>query len=145
MIDIALKNFSVEDQKTFFNRQAEGVFFHSPPMCWYGSSPVGYACSFGLRAFVRKLLDTGLVSLNENCGKIVGFYPIHAVAANGNRTMYDFLVKELPEGQRKKSRRPTHDALVPMARTPLDADVSYPHPPRAPRAHQLRQARTSSS
>jgi len=44
------------------------------------------------------MLDTRLVSLNDDasCGRISGFYPLHAVAANGIRNMYDFLVHDLP-------------------------------------------------
>ena len=58
------------------------------------------ACVFGLRTLVTRMLGTGLVSLNSNAGKVVGFYPLHAVTANGLRSMYDFLVRELPEGDR---------------------------------------------
>ena len=68
---------------SFLTTQAEGVFFDEPPMCWYGDSPLAYACVFGLRALVRKMLDTGLASLNTNVGKALGFYPLHAVSANG--------------------------------------------------------------
>jgi hypothetical protein len=58
-------------------------------MSWYGDSPLAFACVFGLRDMVQKMLDTGLVSLNSNsaCGELVGFYPLHAVSANGLRTM----------------------------------------------------------
>mgnify|MGYP007078105137 CR=1 FL=1 len=45
MIDIALKHFPAEKVKKWMNTQALGVFFDSPPMCWYGDSPLGCASS----------------------------------------------------------------------------------------------------
>ena len=35
-----------------------GVFFSGAPMCFYGESPLGYACVFGLRRLVARMLDT---------------------------------------------------------------------------------------
>jgi hypothetical protein len=94
MIDLVDGRFSKEEARAFLRTQAVGAFFDSPPMCWYGDSPLSYACVFGLRALVLRMLGTGHVSLNDTgqVGAIVGFYPLHAVAANGLRCMYDFLV-----------------------------------------------------
>ena len=64
------------------------------------------------RDLVKKMLDTKLVTLNEASGALIGFYPLHAVAANGVRNMYDFLTKELPEG------RKTPAMLEPPTRRP---------------------------
>ena len=105
MIDIAQKNFTEEEFRSFLNTPASGFFFNDAPMCWYGDTPISYACCFGLRKLVRKMLDTGLVSLNENPGPVLGFYPIHAVSTNGLRDMYDFLTTELPEGQRADRKK----------------------------------------
>lgn len=62
-------------------------------MRWYGETPLSYACVFGLRQLVRKLLKTGCVDFHTSCGEITGLYPLHAVAASGNRQMYDYLLK----------------------------------------------------
>ena len=112
MVDIAMTHFTVDEVRSFLSTQAVGVFFESPPMCWYGDSPLAYACVFGLRDLVKKMLDTKLVTLNEASGALIGFYPLHAVAANGVRNMYDFLTKELPEG------RKTQAMLEPPTRRP---------------------------
>ena len=85
MIDIAMSQFTKEEARSFMNTQCEGVFFHAAPMCYYGDSPLAYACVFGLRKLIRKMLDTELVSLNDNCGEHSGMYPLHAVTINGLR------------------------------------------------------------
>jgi len=93
MVDLALQHCSSEACAAMFGRQALGVFFDDEPMRWYGESPLAYACVFGLRQLVRKLVETGLVSLSDNVGGVVGLYPLHAVAANGLADMYDFLTR----------------------------------------------------
>ena len=100
LLTLLVQSFDGDRVKALLESQAEGVFFDSAPMNFYGDSVLGYASVFGLKGLVRAVLDTGLTSLNDNCGKIVGFYPLHAVAANGLRGMYDFLTKGLPEGLR---------------------------------------------
>lgn len=100
MVDLAVAQFQTAEVKAFLSTQVAGVFFDAEPMCWYGESPLAYACTFGLRRLVRRMLDTGLVSLNDNCGELLGFYPLHAVTANGLCSMYDFLTRELPVEQR---------------------------------------------
>ena len=99
MVDLAIASLSRADLASCLSTQAVGVFFHDAPMCWYGDSPLSYACVFGLRRLVRLMLDTGVVSLNDDdsCGTLVGLHPVHAVAVNGLRGMYDFLVAGLPK------------------------------------------------
>eukprot|EP00966_Prymnesium_polylepis_P333953 7389363-Prymnesium_polylepis.1 len=54
----------------------------------YGDSPLAFACVFGLRNLVRRMLDTKCISLDaDRCGELLGFHPVHAVAANGMRSM----------------------------------------------------------
>ena len=91
LVDLALQHCPSDSCVEMLNCQTLGVFFDDDPMRWYGESPLGYACVFGLRRLVRKLVETGLVSLNDNVGKVAGLYPLHAVAANGLADMYDFL------------------------------------------------------
>ena len=96
VLNLAQAHLSGDEARAFLAAQATGVFFESPPMVWYGESVLSYACVFGLRELVRRLLDTGIVSLDTNPGALTGFYPIHAVSANGNRGMFDYLVAALP-------------------------------------------------
>ena len=97
MVDLVMQHCSTEEARGFLTTQAVGVFFHTAPMCWYGESPLAFACVYGLKKLVRKMLDTKLCSLNDNAGGLVGFFPLHAVVSNGNRPMFDFLAYELPE------------------------------------------------
>ena len=83
IIDIALARCSTDEVRAFLNTQALGVFFDAEPMRWYGESPLAYACVFGLRQLVRKMVETRLVRLDDTVGGITGFYPLHAAAANG--------------------------------------------------------------
>ena len=100
MVEMALAALTRAEVGTFLRSQAVGVFFEAEPVCWYGESPLSYACAFGLRSLVLCLLQTGLVSLNDNVGAIMGFTPLHAATANGLRSMYDFLTSELPAEHR---------------------------------------------
>ena len=77
MVDIAMKHFTTEEATTFLTRQALGVFFTDMPMRWYGSSPLGYAVSFGLKDLVIKILETGLTTLDS---KIVFMVQSNALA-----------------------------------------------------------------
>ena len=67
-------------------------------MRFYGCTCLAYACVFDLRAAVVKMLETGLVSLNDENArcKLTGFLPLHAVTANGLRGTYQWMTKELP-------------------------------------------------
>lgn len=53
-----------------------------------------------LRTLVKRMLDTGHVSLDGRCGDFSGFYPIHAVTCQGLRGMYDYLTEGLPPEHR---------------------------------------------
>ena len=65
MIELATRHFTPQETRAFLSTQALGVFFNDPPMCWYGDSPLAYACVFGLRRLVRSMLDTGHVTLSD--------------------------------------------------------------------------------
>ena len=67
-------------------------------MRFYGGTALAYACCFELRSAVLKMLSTGKVNLTNprDACVITGFLPLHAVAANGLKAMYEWLAKELP-------------------------------------------------
>ena len=96
MIDLASKNFNKADLTFFLSNQATGVFFQDQPMRWYGDSPLGYACVFGCKNAARKMLDTGMVRLDDKPAELTGFYPLHAVVANGYQDVYNWMTNELP-------------------------------------------------
>ena len=96
MIDLALAFLDETEVAFLLRNQASGAFFEDPPMRWYGETPLGYACVFGTKRAARKMLDTGLVRFDDNAGALCGFFPVHAVVANGNQAMYDWMTKELP-------------------------------------------------
>lgn len=95
MVELAELSLTREQLTLFLTTQAEGPFFESRPMKYYGETPLAYACVFGLRELVKKMLRTECVRFDTAPGKICGFYPIHAVAASGNRSMYDWILEEL--------------------------------------------------
>jgi hypothetical protein len=95
MVELAKLSFTREQLCDFLTTQADGAFFESTPMVWYGESPLSYACVFGLRELVQQMLRTGCVRFDTAPGRICGFYPLHAVAANGNRAMYDWICDDL--------------------------------------------------
>jgi hypothetical protein len=107
MVDLALQHLSAAEVASFLSTQAVGVFFDAAPMCFYGCSPLSYACVFGLRALAAKMLRTGHVSLTVP-GVVSGLAPLHAITANGLRSMYDFVVRELPPTLRADKRQLTH-------------------------------------
>jgi hypothetical protein len=73
--------------------QACGAFFETGPMRFYGGTALAYACCFRLQRAVHRLLNTGIVGLNERDDACVltGFLPLHAVVANALPDMYDWL------------------------------------------------------
>lgn len=95
MVEMAKLSFTREQLTEFLTTQADGGFFEAPPMKWYGESPLSYACVFGLRELVKHMLHTGCVRFDTAPGRMCGFYPLHAVAANGNRAMYDWIRNDL--------------------------------------------------
>ena len=100
LIELAITRLSPKELRQLFYSQAAGPFFDAMPMRYYGSSPVGYATCFGMKAAMAKLLLhpalQGVISLNDvdlAC-PITGFMPIHAATANGLRAMFTFLAGE---------------------------------------------------
>jgi hypothetical protein len=102
LLQLALDNLTRQEVTVVLGSQATGVFFGGPPMRWYGGSPLGYACSFGLRKAVQTMLMSGVVSLNDPASacQMTGMMPIHVVAANGLTSMYDWMTKDLAEEHR---------------------------------------------
>ena len=92
VVELALAQLSEEDVRHVLRTQATGPFFAGPPMSKYGESPLSYACVFGLRALLEKMVATRMVSLDEEAGALSGFLPLHVAVANGLADMCDFLV-----------------------------------------------------
>jgi hypothetical protein len=102
LLQIALDNLSRKEVAALLSSQASGIFFHESPMRWYGGTTLAYACCFGLRKAVHAMLASGIVSFNDTSSscKLTGMLPLHIVAANGHRSMYDWMTLELPEAYR---------------------------------------------
>lgn len=113
MVDLAVYHFTRAETRAFLSTQALGVFFNDPPMCWYGDTPLAYACVFGLKRLVARMLETRLVSLDDRHGEISGLCPLHAVAASGLRGMYDYLTTGLPIELRATRTRTTVPGRLP--------------------------------
>ena len=92
VVELALAHLSEEDVRHALRTQATGLFFTEPPMSLYGESPLSYACVFGLRTLVQKMVATRMVSLGEEAGALSGLLPLHVAVANGLADMYDFLL-----------------------------------------------------
>ena len=112
MLDLGERVLSSERFATLLNHQAVGVFFKDPPMNWYGSTALAYACCFGLKRTVTKMLETKHVALDGDFCHETGYYPIHAVVANRRGDMYDFLVT-------KHDANPKLQLAKPSKRGPL--------------------------
>ena len=99
LLQIALDNLSRKEVAALLGSQASGIFFHESPMRWYGGTTLAYACCFGLRKAVHAMLTSGIVSFNDTTSscKLTGMLPLHIVAANGHRSMYDWMTLDLPE------------------------------------------------
>jgi len=98
LVRLAVERLSHEEAEALLRAQTTGSFFGDLPMRLYGGTALSYACCFGLQAAVLALLETGLVSLNDRrdvCDR-TGFLPLHAVVANCEASMYDFITSELP-------------------------------------------------
>ena len=99
LIELATRALPVEHARSLFTSQATGVFFHQPPMCWYGGTPLSYACAFELREAITAYLASGLVGLNDrqHACKLTGFLPIHTTVAHGHMELHDHLIGGLAE------------------------------------------------
>lgn len=109
IVDLAQSKLPVEEVKGLFLSQAEGLFFQSPPVAHYGGSALAYACVFGMKGSISKLLASGHVSFNdrsEAC-RVSGFLPLHAIVANGCMDMYNFVTMEVPHEMRADTTQVT--------------------------------------
>ena len=102
MVRLAMSSLSVPDARALFCSPAEGAFFMSLPMLFFGGTPLSYAVAFQLDDAVRALLDTGLIDINDRTTAcpLTGFMPLHVAVASGSCTMYDVLTTQLPPKQR---------------------------------------------
>ena len=114
LIALAVENLNDADLNNLILAQTTGVFFESPPMRLYGGTALSYACVFDLREAVNALLDTGLVSFNEQSSrcKLTGFLPLHAVMANGRRGVYEWMTKQLPWERRADTSLLTGEGTI---------------------------------
>ena len=110
-VDLARQYLRPEQFATVLKAQTHGAFFDAHPMVFYGSSPLSYACVFGLKSLVLKLLETDLVRLDQDHCVVCGLLPLHAVTANGLTDMYNFL-RTLPPKYRPSSEQLTCDGRV---------------------------------
>ena len=98
LIDQIKQKLETEDAKNLILGHAQGIFFDGLPMRYFGASPLAFACCFDQRDAVIALLSTGFCDLNrrEDGCKKTGLLPLHAVVANSQEAMYEFLTYELP-------------------------------------------------
>lgn len=106
LIELAVSRLSRAEATELFTTQATGVFFEDPPMCFYGGTPLAYACAFELREAIVAYLTTGLVGLNDrlHACQLTGFLPIHTAVAHGHVELYDWMTDELREEWRAEKR-----------------------------------------
>ena len=99
LITLVARALPAADAQRLFTRQAEGIFFHEPPMIWFGSTPLNFACAFELCDAVHAYLATGLVTLNDRAHacRLTGFLPIHTAVAHGHMELYDHLTSGLAD------------------------------------------------
>jgi hypothetical protein len=98
LLELSMRELTTAQVETLLHSQAHGVFFHDHPMVMYGGTALSYACVFDLRRAANKMLDSGLVTLNDPSSrcKLTGFLPVHAVTANGLRKTLAWMTEELP-------------------------------------------------
>ena len=98
LLALAQEKLRKSELEALLHSQANGVFFESQPMCIYGSTALSYACVFDMREAIEAMLGTSLVTLNDQHSrcKLTGFLPLHAVIANGRRSCYEWMTKQLP-------------------------------------------------
>ena len=101
----------------FAGSQAQGPFFDELPQRYYGGTPLAYAACFGLRRALTTLLEEPrlgytaegeypIIDLDDEehqACRVTGFLPLHAVAANSLRDVYDFL-SDMPESEHLEER-----------------------------------------
>ena len=120
MLQLAHEHLNSEQLERVFLTQATGGFFLDEPMALYGGTPLAYAATFGLRRAIVIMLSLsarstkmqGLLDINHPrlaCRR-TGFLPLHAIVANGNKDMYDFLTS-LPDLPILASYRASEEVL----------------------------------
>lgn len=91
--------------------QASGSFFRSPPVDFYGSTPLSYACIFGMKQLLAKILAWGGPEIDVNDAsqfgcQTTGFLPLHCLVASKLPKMVDWLLtlRGHPELVRSRAR-----------------------------------------
>ncbi|KAL1499226.1 hypothetical protein AB1Y20_013732 [Prymnesium parvum] len=112
LLEVACKELDDRQLEILVKQQAHGPFFHSPPMRYYGGTPLSYAAVFNMHRAMGVMLSgrfERIVTLNDVHCTITGFLPIHAVTASGVTSMYDFLLDlpGLPAQKRANSNQRT--------------------------------------
>ena len=74
-------------------QKATGSFFDGEPMCFFGSTPVAFAATFGLQEAVRKMyeiIDKSKLSDSDTRlrDERTGFLPLHAVVASAPHMLH---------------------------------------------------------
>lgn len=117
-LDLAVDKLDPDELEALLRSQCTGVFFHSLPMYHYGSTALSYASVFEMRRAIVKLLETQYVSFNSRADGCIntGFMPMHAVVANGNMAMFDFLTEQLPHEWRADVHQITKKGAISRAK-----------------------------
>ena len=102
LTQLAVRDLDRTELEQLFWSQAEGDFFSTEPMLYYGGTPIGYAAAFSMTRLVALLLRLtitvekvrGLFDLNDSRHACcyTGFLPVHVAVANGLTEFFDFLV-----------------------------------------------------
>jgi hypothetical protein len=97
MFDVVADQLPRQEVHRLLRMQAVGSFFRSPPVDFYGSTPVSYACMFGMKELLGKMLKWGGTEIDLNDPKqfgchTSGFLPIHCLVASKLPRMVDWLL-----------------------------------------------------
>ena len=106
LVELALEMLSRKQLEELFYSQASGPFFHAPPMCYYGGTPIAYAVAFSMTSIFAAVLPRvfgaanadklkGLIDADDprHACQLTGFLPVHVAVANGLIHMYDFITE----------------------------------------------------
>ena len=141
VIDLAEAQLERRDFEALLRSQASGPFFEAAPMVHHGGTALAYACAFGLKSVVIRLLATGLVSLGSarDACALTGFLPLHAAVAAGRIDLFDFLTSELPEAEQADPQAAIAERRVPERRLSrlMRQQSRSPRPPIAQLLHGL--------
>lgn len=117
MVRLAMRELLPGQVEDLLRAQPDGVFFERPPMRFYGSTALAYACCFGMRESVVELVSTGHVGFNrrEDGCHLTGFLPVHATICSSQEHMYDFITQGLPREWRADIHQVTRVGRLPVA------------------------------